>query len=271
MQAINDFKEIVWDYYATHGRNDLPWRQPEPNGIFDPYKIMVSEIMLQQTQVSRVIEKYQTFLQAFPDIWHLSEANFADVLKVWNGLGYNRRANFLLQAAKNVIKQYDGTLPESHHELVALPGIGPNTAAAILVYAHNQPHVFIETNIRSIYIYHFFPDEEVVHDRQLFDIVAQTLDKEHPREWYWALMDYGTHLKSRMPNPGRRSRHYKRQSKFEGSTRQLRAQILRLLLDTSMTASEITVKTKDDRTVSVMKALSKEGLIRQKNKHYYLD
>lgn len=270
MQAIKDFQEEVWDYYAKHGRNDLLWRQSDPDGSYDPYKIMVSEVMLQQTQVRRVTAKYREFLEIFPTIADLSQATFADVLKVWSGLGYNRRAKFLLEAAKDVKKNYDGHLPQNKEELVQLPGIGPNTAAAILVYAYNQPHTFIETNIRSVFIHHFFSDADQVSDNELLPIVEQAVDTENPRKWYWALMDYGTYLKTVISNPSRRSRHYTRQSKFEGSIRQLRARILKLLLSGGMTYSEIAIQTNDDRTESILVALAKEGLITHKNKHYYL-
>lgn len=270
MQPIKDFQEQAWDYYARHGRNNLLWRQPESDGSYDPYKIMVSEVMLQQTQVSRVTIKYREFLKVFPTIADLSRATFADVLKVWSGLGYNRRAKFLLEAAKIVTERYGGHLPKTKEELVQLPGIGPNTAAAILVYAYNQPHAFIETNIRSVFIHHFFNDADQVSDKQLLPIVERAIDTENPREWYWALMDYGTYLKAVTANPSRRSRHYTKQSKFEGSNRQLRARVLKLLLSGGMTYSEIATQTNDDRTESILVVLAREGLITHKNKHYYL-
>lgn len=270
MQTIKDFQEQVWDYYAKNGRNDLPWRQPEPDGSYNAYKIMVSEVMLQQTQVSRVFAKYQEFLMTFPDIEKLAAANFSDVLAVWNGLGYNRRAKFLLEVAKIATEHYGGRLPQTKEELVELPGIGPNTAAAILVYAHNQSQTFIETNIRSVFIHHFFNDADQVSDKELLPLIQQAVDTENSREWYWALMDYGTYLKTVTSNPSLRSRHYTKQSKFEGSNRQLRARILKLLLSDSMTYSEIASQTNDDRTESVLETLTKEGLISHKNKHYYL-
>lgn len=270
MQTVKDFQEQVWDYYAHHGRNDLPWRQPEPDGSFDPYKIMVSEIMLQQTQVSRVVTKYQEYLAAFPDISTLAAASFGDVLKVWSGLGYNRRAKFLLEAAKDVNERNSGRMPDTVDELVALPGIGPNTAAAILVYAFNQPQVFIETNIRSVFIHHFFAHKDAVSDKELLPYIEQALDRETPREWYWALMDYGSYLKSITPNPSRRSKHHVTQSAFEGSARQLRAKLLRSLLIGAKSHQQIVLEMNDDRIGAVLMALEKEGLIEVKNKHYYL-
>jgi A/G-specific adenine glycosylase len=270
VQRIKDFQEQVWDYYKEHGRGSLPWRQPEVDGGLDSYKIMVSEIMLQQTQVNRVIPKYQDFLATFPNIQILAQASFSDVLKVWSGLGYNRRAKFMLDAAKIISKDYKGLLPQSRDELIKLPGIGLNTAAAILVYAFNQSQVFIETNIRTVFIHHFFADEDRVSDKELLPYIQKSLDAEHPREWYWALMDYGSYLKSVMPNPSRRSKHHTRQSVFEGSLRQLRARILRLLLEGKKTEEEIGTEMKDERTGDALKSLAKDGLISFKNKHYYL-
>jgi A/G-specific adenine glycosylase len=123
-----EFLEILWKFYAQSGRGSLPWRQPEPDDSFDPYKIMVSELMLQQTQVARVIPKYQSFLEQFPDVQSLAMADLSDVLRVWQGLGYNRRAKFLWQAAGAI--DVLGNFPTTYEELVKLPGIGSNTAGA---------------------------------------------------------------------------------------------------------------------------------------------
>jgi A/G-specific adenine glycosylase len=185
-----EFLEILWKFYAQSGRGSLPWRQPEPDDSFDPYKIMVSELMLQQTQVARVIPKYQSFLEQFPDVQSLAMADLSDVLRVWQGLGYNRRAKFLWQAAGAI--DVLGNFPTTYEELVKLPGIGSNTAGAILAYACNQPVVFVETNVRTVYIHHFFADRIDIHDREILSLVGQTLDREHPREFYWAVMDYGS-------------------------------------------------------------------------------
>lgn len=269
-EQLSTFTETVWDYYSKNGRNELPWRQPEADETFNPYKIMVSEIMLQQTQVSRVIEKYQEFLKVFPDVATLAGASFADVLRVWSGLGYNRRAKFLLLSAQKVMSDYGGIFPHDAKTLVTLPGIGANTAAAICVYAYNQPRPFIETNIRSVYIYHFFQGREGVHDKELLEIVSRTIDKEHPREWYWALMDYGSHLKKTIGNHARSSKHYVKQSKFEGSKRQLRARVLKILLDSAFTQEELVSKLQDDRLSEVLKDLQNEALIIHDNGYYRL-
>ena len=145
-QQIHDFQSMVWDYFETHGRHDLPWRLPTDRG-FDPYAIMVSEIMLQQTQVGRVIPKFQAFMKQFPTVQALASAPLSDVLQAWSGLGYNRRAKFLWQAAQQVVTDYAGVMPKTLEDLVRLPGIGKNTAGAIMAYAYDQPVYFIETNI----------------------------------------------------------------------------------------------------------------------------
>jgi len=263
------FKETVWGYYHAHGR-DLPWRVPEPNGDFDPYKVMVSEVMLQQTQVNRVKTKYNEFLVRFPSVAALARSSFSEVLQVWTGLGYNRRAKFLLGAAVAVVTEHNGVFPTSAKELESLPGIGKNTAAAIRVYAFNKPDVFIETNIRTVFIHHFFAGKEAVGDKELLPLIEATVDQENPREWYWALMDYGTFIKASVGNVGRVSAHYKKQSKFEGSRRQLRARILRSLLDGPKQLDYFLLTYQDERLDSVLSDLAGEGLIIRVNKRFTL-
>lgn len=259
------FQQTVWDYYHDRQR-DLPWRQPEADGSFDPYKIMVSEVMLQQTQVSRVIPKYEMFLVKFPSAQVLAKAQLADVLRVWSGLGYNRRAKFLWQAAQVI----DGTFPDTIRGLSALPGVGVNTAGAIMAYAFNQPVVFIETNIRTVYIHHFFTDRTDVHDKELVPLIEATLDAENPREWYWALMDYGVFLKNTVGNASRGSRHYTKQSTFQGSKRQIRGEVLRQLNYGPMEMSEIRARISDERVDEVLHELSKELLISQTGTSFHL-
>lgn len=248
------FTEQVWDYYAKHERN-LPWRTPEHDGSFDPYKVMVSEIMLQQTQVTRVIPKYQEFLSAFPTVGMLAQASFADVLKHWNGLGYNRRAKFLLDAAR-VLSKMD-SFPDNPSELEKMPGIGKNTAAAICVYVYNQRYIFIETNIRTVFIHHFFSNQSDIDDKQIIPLVEQTLPDENYREWYWALMDYGSYLKQTIGNVSKHSKHYTKQSRFEGSNRQLRAVVLRTLLDGDKSLEQLQRIHADERLQSVVISLKK--------------
>lgn len=259
--AVNEFREQVWSYYYDNARYDLPWRQN-----LDPYAVLVSELMLQQTQVARVIPKFTHFMESFPDIEALAKAPLAEVLVAWSGLGYNRRAKFLHQAARQVTDSYRGVLPTSREGLVALPGIGPNTAGAIMAYAYNQPVVFVETNIRSVYFHHFFGDTSeagTVADAEIRDLLSQTVDAENPREWYWALMDYGTYLKKQTGGNLRLSRHYSRQSVFEGSLRQMRGKIIRSLADGPLYEIDLAriAGQEDARFAVALQALLAEGLI----------
>jgi A/G-specific adenine glycosylase len=260
-----DFQTAVWDYYHQHGRHDMLWRQPEADGFFDPYKIMVSELMLQQTQVSRVIPKYQQFLEQFPTIEALAKAQLGDVLRAWNGLGYNRRAKFLHVAAQQLITKYDGKFPDNQAELVKLAGIGQATASAILAYAFDQPVVFVETNIRTVFIHHFFDDRTDIPDKELLEIIKETLPEEHSREWYWALMDYGSSLKKAVGNLNRQSKSYAKQSRFEGSLRQVRGQVLRSLGAGPRRLADLRSEITDDRLDGVVAALVQEGMIRNQD------
>ena len=243
----------------------MPWRDNT-----DPYWILVSELMLQQTQVSRVIPKFSEFIATFPNVASLAKASFEDVLRAWSGLGYNRRAKFLHQTAQKIMSDYDGTIPQNITELVKLPGIGPNTAGAICVYAYNQPVAFIETNIRSVYLHHFFADRTDVDDREILPLIKQSLPHDNPREWYWALMDYGAHLKATRPNPSRASRHHVKQSKFEGSDRQLRGKILKLLLQRPHSYKALQTELNDNRTKTILEKLADEGFIVKTKQTYYL-
>lgn len=254
------FQEHVKRYYKVSGRHNLPWRLPNTRGQFDPYKIFISEIMLQQTQVQRVVPKYQQFWQAFPSLDSLAAAPLGSVLRVWSGLGYNRRAKFLHEAAKTLMNEHRGSFPKVVEELTLLPGIGKNTAAAIIAYSFNLPVTFIETNIRTVYLHHFFPDKTEVPDNQLLPLITETVDLKKPREWYWALMDYGSFLKSTEGNANIRSKHYIKQSSFQGSRRQIRGSVLKLL-DQPLNFEKLAEKITDQRLRSVVDDLLKEGLI----------
>jgi len=218
--------------------------------------------MLQQTQVDRVIPKYRLFLTRFPTLRALARAPAGSVLKVWQGLGYNRRALMLHRCAREVVARYRGVLPDSVDALKTLPGIGPYTAGAVLAFAFNTPHPIIETNIRRVYLHHYFADRTNVADEEILPIIERTLDRRNPRRWFWALMDYGSFLASQIPNPNRRSKHYGRQSTFEGSHRQLRGEILRQVL-TDKKQSVATIARNIGRSVrevtSVMAEMAKEG------------
>ncbi len=195
----------------------------------DPYRILVSEVMLQQTQVSRVTEKYWEFLRAFPTIRALARAPLAEVLKAWSGLGYNRRAKYLHDTAKILAKKSGGQIPRDLAALRVLPGVGEYTAGAVRMFAFNEPDTLIETNIRAAVIHHFFPHTYKTHDRVLRMYVEKAARWQDPREWHWALMDYGVHIKKLHKNPARKSAHHVRQSRFDGSLRQVRGAILRAL------------------------------------------
>lgn len=222
---INLLKKKVYDYYNESGRDTLPWRK-EPS----PYHVFVSEIMLQQTQVDRVIPLFNRFIDTLPDFQALATVSQSTLLSLWQGLGYNRRALFLKRAAEIVCHEFGGELPANRKLLQSLPGIGEATSGAIMVYAFNVPEVYVETNIRTVYIHEFFADRSDVPDSELLPLITASLEEEEPFRWYSALMDYGSMLKKQIPNPSRKSKHHVRQSKFEGSDRQIRGAILRVLL-----------------------------------------
>lgn len=220
---ILNFQKAILGNFREDGRV-FPWRETR-----NPYKILVSEIMLQQTQTDRVISKYVDWLSAFPTIESLAMAPLSALLERWIGLGYNRRCRFLHEASRIIVAKHGGVVPRDPEELDALPGIGSYTARAISTFAFNLPNIFIETNIRAVYIFFFYPDGEDIPDTALLELIQETLYTEDPRLWYYALMDYGAVLKKKTVNPNRKSRHYTTQSKFEGSHRQARGSIIRFL------------------------------------------
>jgi A/G-specific adenine glycosylase len=265
-QQIEQFRDTIYDYYHSHGR-DLPWRNTT-----NPYHIVVSEVMLQQTQVSRVLIKYPEFLQAFPNFQILARTEASEVLRVWQGMGYNRRALNLKRLAEMVIKEYSGDLPQDPALLQKLPGIGAATANSIAAFACNYSSVFIETNIRRVFIHQFFKDHNAVSDKEILPLVEQTVDKENAREWYWALMDYGSWLAKQLPNPNRRSKHYTIQSTFEGSNRQLRGQILKLLLKKDQTVTELIkeLHIEKEKLVNCLQQLEADGFLLQNGPKVWL-
>ena len=262
---IASFQEIIWEK-ARELYRDMPWRDNT-----DPYFVLVSELMLQQTQVDRVIPKFELFMRTFPHISDLAKAPLSDVLTVWSGLGYNRRAKFLHEAAKKVVADYDGSIPNTYDALVSLPGIGPNTAGAILAYSFNQPIVFIETNVRTVYFHHFFEDQALVTDAELKKLAEETIDREHPREWYWAVMDYGSYLKKQGVGRINKSSHYKKQAPLKGSVREVRGLILKALAKMDYIEADLRKELPDDdRFHSAIAALKAEGLISQTDHRLHL-
>ncbi|MFC1870634.1 A/G-specific adenine glycosylase [Candidatus Dependentiae bacterium] len=259
-QPLSNFKETIWNYYRVHGR-DFAWRN-----VNDPYKVFISEVMLQQTQTKRVIAKYEQFLIEFSSFEMLAAASLRDVLTVWQGLGYNRRGKFLHEAAQIVIRNHNGILPNNPDLLIALPGIGPATAASICAFVFNKPTVFIETNIRAVFLHFFFKGKSGVHDKQLMPLIKETVDTENPREWYYALMDYGVILKQTIANPSRASKHHAVQSKFEGSNRQIRGKIITLLTDhPTLTQQELLHRSQSqpERFLPILQQLVNENIIKQ--------
>jgi A/G-specific adenine glycosylase len=260
--GILAFQQMVLSHYEQYGR-DMAWRNTT-----DPYQILVSEIMLQQTQVERVTTKFPEFIHAFPDFATLAAAPLGEVLTVWQGLGYNRRAIALQKCAILVMNEYNGILPGDVDILATFPGIGRATASSIAAFAFNIPVVFIETNIRRVFIHFFFADTDTVRDEDILPLVEKAVYHENPRVWYWSLMDLGSALKKTVPNPNRRSVHYTKQSSFEGSDRKIRGALLKIVLkDHFLEEEEIIARVAGDRqrTKRILCALEEEGFIQRKN------
>ena len=262
---ISTFTQTVVSYWRSSGRHDLPWRDTE-----NPYKILVSEVMLQQTQVPRVLPKYESFLKKFPTQKSLSKAPLATVIKEWSGLGYNRRAKYLREAARAIQKDHHGVFPRTYEALRKLPGVGDYTAKAILVFAFDQPEFLIETNIRTVLAHHFYAShtpKTKIKDSEFLELAERVGKEMNPREWHWALMDYGAHLKANGIRLNTKSAHYARQSRFEGSLREVRGAILRSLgfSSTNEESLEAELEFPRDRFLAALEGLFKDGLIEEKD------
>lgn len=267
-ERLGEFTETVW----SRGRElyrDLPWRN-----TFDPYAILLSEIMLQQTQVARVLGRWEQWLEAFPTVADLAMAPLPPVLELWQGMGYNRRALNLKRCAEEVVATYGGEIPHDKKALLALPGIGPSTSAGVRIFAFQQPDMYLETNVRAVFIHEFFSEHETVSDKELVPLVEATCpDGRRVRDWYYALLDYGAYLKKTTVNPTRKSRQYTRQSKFEGSHRQKRAYLLRCVIDGALTSQELAESLarselgagreapSPEETQAILRELEREGFI----------
>jgi A/G-specific adenine glycosylase len=261
-QQIDNFQKKIYDHYKKHGRIFI-WRKTS-----HAYHIFISEVMLQQTQTIRVTKKYKSFVNKFPDFKTLAHATLYEVLKLWQGLGYNRRAKFLHQSAKIITKKYNGLIPKNPKLLQMLPGIGQATAASICAFAFNMPTVFVETNIRVVFINEFLKEKEKIEDTKLLSLAKQTLDISNPRIWYYAITDYGAMLKSKGINPINKSKAYTKQSKFAGSDRQIRGEIIKLVLkDQNISQNDICKKikkilhAKPDKIKKIINRLIDENLI----------
>ncbi len=264
-RTISAFRTMVYARFHANSR-PMDWRETA-----DPYHILVSEIMLQQTQVERVKLKYTAFLAAFPTVYELAAAPLSDVLQIWQGLGYNRRAMYLKRCCEEIVARFAGQFPHSVVELQSLPGIGPYTARAVAAFAFGVAEPLIETNIRTVFIHFFFHDHDVVSDSQVMPLIAATLDRDNPRCWYYALMDYGVMLKQTHPNPGRRSRHHVQQSRFEGSNRQLRSRILREVMvrpHISLKELVITLAVEPEMVRGNLEAMQREGLLEKESRGF---
>lgn len=267
--VIKAFREEIWNHYHQEGR-EFPFRSPRHYQV--PYRVVISEIMLQQTQATRVQGKYLEFLKKFPDFKSIERATQAEILEAWKGLGYNRRALALKKIARMILHDHGGHVPREIDKLEEFPWIGPNTAASISTFAFNLPNVFIETNIRTVYLHFFFKNEKEVMDAEILPLVKQTLDTSNPREWYYALMDYGVFLKKRYKNKiAKRGKQYKRAASFTGSSRQARGKILRLVLQQPRSLDEITKHLGDekpDSIPSILKDMIKEGFLSRDGEMY---
>lgn len=261
------FIATVYAYYHRHARS-LPWRDLASLPVKERgYRVVVSEYMLQQTQVPRVIPKFLSWIEKWPTLNSFIGASVSDVIIEWNGLGYNRRAMYLHETLHEVERLYKGIVPNDQASLKAFRGIGDNTAAAIIAYTYNLPSVFIETNIRTAYIHAFFRNhEEKVSDAVILQKVQATLDTTQPRQWYYALMDYGTFVKQQYGNHLNMALQHKRQSNFYGSRRQLRGSIVRILTQKQvMTIDELEALINDPRTLNVIDDLCRDGLLSAKD------
>ncbi len=267
-EVFQKFQKIIYQYYHDNKRI-FTWREN-----ITPYRIVVSEIMLQQTQTDRVAKKFDIFIQKFPTFQDLASASFEQVLRYWKGLGYNRRALNLHKTAQRVVKYFEGQLPDDPEILVELPGIGAATAASICAFAFNKPTIFIETNIRTVFIYFCFQQGQKVHDKDIMPLIQKTLDAQQPREWYYALMDYGVMLKKTVGNLNRQSKHYSKQSKVQGSDRQIRGMILQILLDIpGISQTDLTSKLgkQEQRVNIILDQLCSEGFVEKKEHKLFLN
>lgn len=238
---------------------DMPWRDDTR-----PYFVLVSELMLQQTQVPRVIPKFEAFIREHPSEHALASASLGDVLRLWQGLGYNRRAKFLHDAARMIVNEFDGTFPTDAQDILRLPGVGKNTAGAIMAYAYNLPAIFVETNVRTVYIHHFFADNFSVDDKEIISTLEATIDSQQPRRFYQQLMDYGTWLKSQGVRNISQSRHYKKQPPLKGSVREVRGQIMKALARSQHALAELREAVgADERFDAALEGLKRDELIQE--------
>jgi A/G-specific adenine glycosylase len=249
----------ICTYYAKHGRHELPWRKD-----ITPYRILVSEVMLQQTQVSRVIPKFETWMKKYPTLRALRKSTLQEVLVLWQGLGYQRRAKALVTIAKERT-----ALPVSFEDLLTLGGVGTYTASAVCAFAYDDfSHPVLETNIRTVLIEYFHQGEVSVHDGVLYDDLSRFEKNKKvrgmgARQWYYALMDFGAYLKANKISHNTKSAHHAVQSAYKGSLRQLRAETL-FAITHKKTLPD------DERVSIVLNQLIQEGFIMKRGASYII-
>ena len=282
--TTKQFQRHILKWYR-HNRRDLPfrtivrWHNNEPrypqklNRNLTPYHILVSEIMLQQTQIPRVLEKFPQFIEAFPNWETLARTDTQKLFKIWQGMGYWRRAKYLRECAGAVENVYGGTLPKEPEALMTLPGIGHYTAHAVTCFAYQNPKAFIDTNIRRVFINAFFADKQNVTDKEILPIAQNAVWTPNPREWHYALMDYGSLVLGNTRSLNKQSRHYARQSKFEGSFRSYRAEVIRYLTQNkkaSQKAIHTHLSNSPYKTKEILVALAKDNIIHKKGSGWEL-
>jgi A/G-specific adenine glycosylase len=253
-----------------------PWRTDPP----DPYRVLVSEIMLQQTQASRVVPMFESFVSRFPTIGSLAAAPKGVVLRAWSGLGYNRRAVALSDAARIVMAAHDGTIPDDPASLIRLPGVGPYTAAAVASIGFGLPVAAIDTNTRRVVSRAILGlQPAVARSRDVNAAARRWLDRSAPGRWNQAVMDLGREVCRPLPRcevcplssgcrfpsvPRRAAQRTSRRQAFAGSSRQVRGAILRALVGRSPATLASLVRTTgfDREPVAVaIRALHRDGLV----------
>lgn len=268
---ITKFQKTVLDFYAEHKR-DLPWR-PHKKRTVIPYEIMVSEYMLQQTQVDRVVPKFLLFIKKFPTMQKLADSKDKELISAWSGLGYNRRAFYLRSTCQLLIKDYKGVISKDPKILKTFPGIGEYMSSILPVFIYNQRNILIETNIRSVYLHYFFKGKDSVTDKEILTLIEETLPYGNLRDWYYALMDYGTYLKKEKKMKNTQSTHYTKQKPFKGSLRFVRGTLLKKLLIKKIEKSSVYDIFPDYTSAQIEKVcldLLQEGLIKETKKFFFI-
>lgn len=261
-KEIQRFQSKIFLFYQKNKRR-LPWRETT-----DPYKILLSELMLQQTQVSRVISFYEKWITRWATLQDLAKASRADVLKAWMGLGYNTRALNLHKAAQKIVAEFQGDIIAAMKHYKEIPGVGLYTAQAVQIFSTNSDLVTIDTNIRRILITEFHLPEDLTI-RELWNIAEQCLPRGKSREWHNALMDYGA-LHQTAKKTG--IRPISQQSSFKGSDRQVRAMVLRLLLKSRLSFNNIldTVGGDQKKLRKILNKMVEEDILTFQNKWYQI-